>query len=114
MEHEYYESAQTLIVREDDTVFVSCQNAYDIINVLSNLNMHLPVGAQTCTMGYMFATGDESFGFEKFENVVCLGYITAKDAMLALSEGKIDAVIVDERPGKQIAETVNVLNNASE
>ena len=51
---EYYESAQVLVVREDDTVFAECKSADDIIAKLGEQEKSFKVGTQNGTTGYMY------------------------------------------------------------
>lgn len=104
---EYYESAQVLIVREDDKVFADCKSADDIIAKLGEQKKRFKVGTQNGTTGYMFSAGDEGFGYDGFKNLTTNGYTTGALAVLDLSNGKVDAVILDKQPAIMIAESTN-------
>ena len=104
---EYYESAQVLVVRENDEVFAGCQNADDIVAKLSEQTTAFQVGTQNGTTGYMYSAGDEGFGYDGFKNLTCNGYTTGALAILDLANGKIDAVILDKQPAIMIAESTN-------
>lgn len=104
---EYYESAQVLIVREDDEVFANCKSADDIIAKLSEQTSKFKVGTQNGTTGYMFSAGDEGFGYDGFKNLDTKGYTTGALAVLDLSNGQIDAVILDKQPAIMIANSIN-------
>ena len=104
---EYYESAQVLVVCEDDAVFANCKSADDIIEKLSAQNKDFKVGAQNGTTGYMFTAGDEDFGYDGFKNLTCNGYTTGALAIRDLSNGKINAVILDKQPAIMIAKSTN-------
>ena len=104
---EYYESAQVLIVREDDTVFADCKSADDIIAKLEAQNSEFKVGTQNGTTGYMFSAGDEGFGYDGFKNLTTNGYTTGALAVLDLANSKIDAVILDKQPAIMIAKSTN-------
>ncbi|MBQ9086246.1 MAG: transporter substrate-binding domain-containing protein [Clostridia bacterium] len=104
---EYYESAQVLIVREDDKVFAECKSADDILAKLSEQNKEFNVGTQNGTTGYMFSAGDEGFGYDGFKNLTTSGYTTGALAVLDLANEKIDAVILDKQPAIMIAESTN-------
>lgn len=103
----YYESAQVLVVREDDKVFAECKSADDIIKKLSEQKETFIVGTQNGTTGYMFSAGDEGFGYDGFKNLKTDGYTTGALAVLDLANGKIDAVIIDKQPAIMIAESTN-------
>lgn len=104
---EYYESAQVLIVREDDKVFAECKSADDIVAKLKEQNKEFKVGTQTGTTGYMYSAGDEAFGYDGFTNLETKSYTTGALAVLDLSNSKIDAVIIDKQPAIMIAESTN-------
>ena len=104
---EYYESAQVLIVREDDEVFADCKSADDVIAKLGEQNKEFKVGTQNGTTGYMFSAGDEGFGYDGFTNLTTNGYTTGALAVLDLANGKVDAVILDKQPAIMIAESTN-------
>lgn len=104
---EYYESAQVLVVREDDTVFADCKSADDIVAKLAEQKTEFKVGTQNGTTGFMYTAGDEGFGYDGFKNLTCNGYTTGALAILDLANGKIDAVILDKQPAIMIAESTN-------
>ena len=104
---EYYESAQVLIVRDDDKVFAECKSADDIVAKLSTQDSSFIVGTQNGTTGYMYSAGDEGFGYDGFKNLETKGYTTGALAVLDLANGKINAVILDKQPAIMIAESTN-------
>ncbi|MBE6597087.1 MAG: transporter substrate-binding domain-containing protein [Ruminococcaceae bacterium] len=104
---EYYESAQVLIVREDDKVFAECKSADDIIAKLGEQDKEFKVGTQNGTTGFMFSNGDEGFGYDGFKNLTTSGYTTGALAVLDLANGKVDAVIIDKQPAIMIAKSTN-------
>lgn len=80
----YYSSKQTIIVRADDLRVV----------VVSDLKGR-SVGVQAGTTGEIYATEDiEGASVKSFKTVI--------DAALALKNGAIDSIIVDELPAKEI------------
>ncbi len=104
---EYYESAQVLVVRENDTVFANCKSADDIIAKLGEQKSSFKVGTQNGTTGYMFSAGNEDFGYDGFKNLTTAGYNTGALAILDLANSKIDAVILDKQPAIMIAASTN-------
>lgn len=104
---EYYESAQVLIVRENDTVFAECKSVEDIENVLKAQAKSFKVGTQNGTTGYMYTAGDEDFGYDGYKNLETKAYNTGALAVLDLANGKIDAVIIDKQPAIMIAASTN-------
>lgn len=104
---EYYESAQVLIAREDDSVFADCKSAEDIENVLKKQGKDFIVGTQNGTTGFMYTAGDADFGYDGYKNLETKSYTTGALAVLDLANGKINAVIIDKQPAIMIAESTN-------
>ena len=104
---EYYESAQVLVVRGDDTVFADCKSAEDIVAKIGEQKSSFKVGAQNGTTGYMYSAGDEGFGYDGFKNLTTTGYTTGALAIRDLANKKIDAVIIDKQPAIMIAASTN-------
>ena len=105
--NEYYESAQVIAVREDDTVFADCKSADAIIEKLSQQGKDFKVGTQNATTGYMYTAGNADFGYDGFKNLTCKGYTTGALAMRDLANGNVDAVILDKQPAIMIAKSLN-------
>lgn len=103
----YYSSAQVITVRADDTTFDNCTTPAEVEAILKSKTKDYKVGAQNGTTGYMYSAGDEGFGYDGFKNLTTNGYTTGALAMKDLSNGKIDAVILDLQPSLLIAESVN-------
>ena len=104
---EYYESAQVLIVKESDTTFDACTTAADVEAILAKQDKKYIVGTQNGTTGYMYTAGDEDFGYDGFKNLTVNGYKTGALATKDLSNGKINAVIIDKQPALMIAKSIN-------
>ena len=103
----YYESSQVIVVKASDTTFDNCLTAEDVENILLSKTTAFKVGAQNATTGYMYAKGDNGFGYVGFQNITTLGYTTGALAIRDLSNGKIDAVIIDYQPALAIANALN-------
>lgn len=103
----YYESAQVITVKASDTDFDACETAADVEEVLKGKNKKYVIGTQNGTTGYMYSAGDEGFGYDGFKNLTTKGYTTGALAMKDLSNGKINAVILDMQPSKMVAESIN-------
>lgn len=99
----YYESAQVITVKADNTEFDG-KTAEEIEAILSSKTADYKIGTQNGTTGYMYSYGDEGFGYDGFKNLTTQGYPTGALAMADLSNGKIDAVILDKQPSLMIAE----------
>ena len=103
----YYSYYQVITVRESTTLFDECKNAEDVENILKAQNSKYKIGTQNGTTGYMYSAGDSGFGYDGFKNLTTKGYTTGALAMKDLSNGKIDAVILDKQPSLMIAATLN-------
>lgn len=103
----YYTSAQVLTVLQSDTTFDNCTSDEEVIEILKQQSKNYKIGAQAGTTGYMFSAGDEGFGYEGFANLETKAYNTGALAIKDLSNGKINAVILDKQPSLMIAETIN-------
>ena len=103
----YYTSAQVIIVKEDDATFDGCTSAAEIEEILNQQSSSYKIGTQKGTTGYMYSAGDESFGYPGFTNLETLMYDAGALAVKDLSNGKINAVIIDAMPAKMIAESTN-------
>ena len=103
----YYSSYQVITVRESTTLFDECKNAEDVENILKAQTSKYKIGTQNGTTGYMYSAGDSGFGYDGFKNLTTKGYTTGALAMKDLSNGKIDAVILDKQPSLMIPATLN-------
>ena len=103
----YYTSAQVIIVKEGDTSFDNCKSAADVEKVISGKANGYKIGTQKGTTGYMYSKGDADFGYDGFSNVDTKMYDSGALAVKDLSNGKIDAVIIDEQPAKMISKSIN-------
>lgn len=104
---EYYQSDQVLVTTQSDTTFADCQSVQDILDRLAQQDKNFVVGTQSGTTGYMFANGNEGFGYEGFDNLTTNGYTAGALAVKDLANGKINAVIIDKQPVLMIADTIN-------
>lgn len=80
----YYSSKQTIIVRADSNDVVSVKDLKG-----------KSIGVQSGTTGEIYAT-------EEVENASVKSFKTGIDASLALKNGAIDSIILDELPAKEI------------
>jgi len=104
---EYYESAQVIIVKEKDTTFDECETLEDVEAILAEQNKKYTIGTQNGTTGFMYAGGNEAFEYPGFKNLSVSGYKTGALAVKDLSNGKINAVIIDKQPAIMIAKAIN-------
>lgn len=103
----YYSSAQVITVLASDTTFKDCKTAEDVEAILKKQSSKYTIGTQSGTTGYMYSHGDEDFGYDGFTNLTTKAYNTGALAMQDLSNGKINAVILDLQPSKMIAASIN-------
>ncbi|HIV63963.1 MAG TPA: transporter substrate-binding domain-containing protein [Firmicutes bacterium] len=104
---EYYESAQVIIVKSDDTTFDACTTADEIETILKAQDNNYKIGTQNGTTGYMYSYGDAGFGYDGFTNLTTNGYTTGALAVQDLANGRINAVIIDKQPALMIAESIS-------
>jgi polar amino acid transport system substrate-binding protein len=102
----YYNAAQILVVRDNDTTFDNCETAEDVVEILNTLKKNDLIGVQSGTTGMLYVEGDEDFGFD---GLPCKskGYSSGALAMQDMMNGKVKFVIIDEAPAKSIAAKIN-------
>lgn len=105
----YYTSAQVIIVKEGDTTFDNCTAAEEVEAILAAKGKSYTVGTQRGTTGYMYSFGNEDYEYDGFANLTTGQYDTGVLAVKDLSNGKINAVIIDKQPAIMIAESINAL-----
>lgn len=106
----YYNAAQVLITRADDTEFDNCKTADDVAAILNTKTSANKIGCQTGTTGEIYIVGDadnpDGYGFKGLP-VTKMGYDYAALAVQAMINGDIDYVIVDNAPANAIAKSIN-------
>lgn len=102
----YYNAAQKLIVKTDNTEFDACEDAKSIESILKEKGADVKVGVQNGTTGQFYCKGDKEWGFEGFK-MTTTGYKNGSLAVLDLTNGNIDYVIIDSAPAKCITDAVN-------
>lgn len=102
----YYNAAQCLIVKSDNTEFDSCQDAAAVEEILKKKDKNVKIGVQNGTTGQFYCEGDEEWGFEGF-GVTTTGYKNGSLAVQDLLNGNIDYVIIDSAPAVCITEAIN-------
>ena len=104
---EYYQSSQVLVVRESNCEFDQSFNNLEIEAILATKRSSYKIGAQSGTTGYMYVRGDSGFGYKGFARIDVIAFTTAALAIRDLSNGKIDAVILDYQPALEIVKAIN-------
>jgi len=89
----YVDTAQLILTDEATAKELAGKSADDLVAWLDGKN----VGVQSGTTGHNFV--DEETGGK------ATPYKTAPDAAIELANGKLDAVVIDEMPAKQLAAT---------
>lgn len=104
----YYNAAQRLIVKGDDTEFDSCKDKDAVEKILKTKDTSVKIGVQNGTTGQFYCEGDESWDFEGFK-VTTIGYKNGSLAVQDLINGNINYVIIDSAPAKCITDSINKL-----
>ena len=104
----YYDAAQKLVVKADNTEFDGCASAADIEAILNEKGDAIKIGVQNGTTGQFYVMGDEGWGFPGFE-AECVGYKNGSLAIQDMLNGNIDYVIIDSAPAAAITEAINAL-----
>lgn len=102
----YYNAAQCLIVKADNTEFDSCSDAAAVEEILKKKDKNVKIGVQNGTTGQLYCQGDEEWEFEGFD-VTTTGYKNGSLAVQDLLNGNIDYVIIDSAPAVCITEAIN-------
>lgn len=105
----YYNAAQKLIVKADDTTFDACETADDVVAILNGFDNNTKIGVQNGTTGQFYVQGDEEWGFDGYA-VECKGYVNGSLAVNDLINGNINYVIIDSAPAACIVEAYNAMN----
>lgn len=105
----YYNAAQKLIVKSNDTKFKDVKSKEDVETALKALSKDVKIGVQTGTTGQSYIDGDESFDFAGLD-ATSVGYQTGSLAVNAMLNGDVEYVIIDEAPAACIVKAVNALN----
>ena len=105
----YYNAAQKLIVKADDTTFDACKTADDVVAILNSYDNTTKIGVQNGTTGQFYVQGDADWGFDGFKTE-CKGYANGSLAVNDLINGNLSFVIIDSAPAACIAAAYNAMN----
>ncbi len=108
----YYNAAQKLIVKSNDTSFDNCTTVVEVENILKEKGDSIKIGVQIGTTGQFYCEGDESWGFTGFP-ATTIGYKNGSLAVQDLINNNIDYVIIDSAPATCITEAINEMQMAS-
>ncbi len=103
----YYNAAQRLIVKGDNTEFDSCKDKDAVEKILKTKDKSVKIGVQNGTTGQFYCEGDKKdWDFDGF-NVTTTGYKNGSLAVQDLINGNINYVVIDSAPAKCITEAIN-------
>ncbi len=102
----YYDAAQRLIVKGDNTEFDSCKDAAAVEEILKAKDESVKIGVQNGTTGQFYCEGDEDWGFEGLK-AKTIGYKNGSLAVQDLINGNTKYVIIDSAPAKCITDAIN-------
>lgn len=105
----YYNAAQRLIVKTDNTEFDACKDKDAVEKILNTKDKSVTIGVQNGTTGQFYCEGDKDWGFDGFK-VTTKGYKNGSLAVQDLVNGNIDYVIIDSAPAACITEAINKMH----
>lgn len=104
----YYNAAQKLVVKSDNTEFDDCQTAADVEAVLNEKDSSTKIGYQTGTTAQFYVAGDADWGFDGFA-AEGVGYSNGSLAVQDMLNGNLDYVIIDAAPAAAITTAINAM-----
>ena len=93
----YYSASQVVIVKKGSTY--SSLTTVESIEVALNVS-GIKIGCQSGTTGESYIKGSEEMGFTGLTNATCQSYASPYLACQDLTNGKINAIIIDNEPAK--------------
>lgn len=102
----YYNAAQKIVVKSDNTEFDECATAEDVAAILSEKDDTAKVGFQAGTTGQFYTEGDADWGFDGYA-VEAIGYDNGSLAVQDMLNGNLDYVIIDAAPAVAITTAIN-------
>lgn len=104
----YYNAAQKLVVKSDNTEFDDCQTVADVEAVLNEKESSTKIGYQTGTTAQFYVAGDADWGFDGFA-AEGVGYSNGSLAVQDMLNGNLDYVIIDAAPAAAITTAINAM-----
>ena len=102
----YYDAAQKLVVKSDNTEFDACTSAADVEAILNAKDNSCKIAVQNGTTGQFYVMGDEDWGFAGYATQ-CIGYKNGSLAIQDMLNGNVDYVIIDSAPAAAITAAIN-------
>ena len=102
----YYNAAQKIVVKSDNTEFDNCATADDVATILNGKDKATKVGFQAGTTAQFYTEGDADWGFDGYA-VTGVGYDNGSLAVQDMLNGNLDYVIIDAAPAVAITSAIN-------
>ena len=102
----YYNAAQKIVVKSDNTEFDECATAEDVAAILNEKDETTKVGFQAGTTAQFYTEGDAEWGFDGYA-VTAVGYDNGSLAVQDMLNGNLDYVIIDAAPAAAITTAIN-------
>ncbi len=102
----YYNAAQKIVVKSDNTEFDECATAEDVAAILNEKDDTTKVGFQAGTTAQFYTEGDADWGFDGYA-VEAIGYDNGSLAVQDMLNGNVDYVIIDAAPAVAITTAIN-------
>lgn len=104
----YIDATQTLVLKENDDTFASCITKEDVEAVFAKLSgAAAQCGGQKGTTSYFYVNGDESFGYDGFDNLTFNNYDNAALAVQDMLNGNMAFVVVDKATANALVASYN-------
>lgn len=104
----YYNAAQKIVVKSDNTEFDECKTADDVAAILNEKDNSTKIGFQAGTTGQFYCEGDADWGFDGYA-VEGIGYDNGSLAVQDMLNGNLDYVIIDAAPAVAITTAINAM-----
>ena len=104
----YYNAAQKLIVKADDTTFDKCKTKEDVDKILAGFDKSVLIGGQNGTTGQYYVEGSDDWGFPGLP-AECVTYKSGSLAVQDMLNGNIKYVIIDAAPAAAITASINAM-----
>lgn len=102
----YYNAAQKIVVKSDNTEFDDCKTADDVAAILNKKDSSTKIGFQAGTTAQFYCEGDADWGFDGFATEA-VGYDNGSLAVQDMLNGNLDYVIIDAAPAAAITAAIN-------
>ncbi len=104
----YYNAAQKIVVKSDNTEFDACKTADDVAAILNEKDNSTKIGFQAGTTAQFYCEGDADWGFDGYA-VEGVGYDNGSLAVQDMLNGNLDYVIIDAAPAVAITTAINAM-----